>query len=81
MNKHTSFSLDDQDDAFIDQQIEQGNYDSASAVVRAGLKLLEERQAKIEALRAAIEEGERSGPPQPFDLNEFLTRMHARHVK
>jgi antitoxin ParD1/3/4 len=41
-------------------------------VVRAGLRLLEEREMKIEALRAAIIEGEQSGPSKPFDLDGFI---------
>lgn len=81
MNKHAPLNLPDDDAAFVEQQVEQGNYPTASAVVSAGLKLLEERQVKIEALRAAIDEGERSGDFQPFELDTFLARMHARHQK
>jgi len=81
MNKHTTLSLDDHSAEFIEQQIDGGNFASASEVVAAGLKLLEERQAKIEHLRAAIIEGEESGEPQPFDFDEFLKRMHARVPK
>lgn len=36
--------------------------------------LSEEDARKLAALRAAIEEGERSGDPQPFDFDEFLAR-------
>ncbi|MCR5856146.1 type II toxin-antitoxin system ParD family antitoxin [Mesorhizobium sp. J428] len=74
MNKHTTLSLDDHSAEFIEQQIDGGNFASASEVVAAGLKLLEERQAKIEALRAAIIEGEESGPSTPFDFDEFIAR-------
>jgi len=81
MNKHTTLALDEHAADFIEQQIEDGNYSSASEVVSAGLKLLEERQEKIERLRAAIIEGEESGEPRPFDFDEFLKRMHARVAK
>lgn len=81
MNKHNSIALDQRSASFIEQQVEEGNFRSASDVVRAGLQLLEERQAQIDRLRAAIIEGEESGEPQPFDFDEFLKRMHARHKK
>jgi antitoxin ParD1/3/4 len=76
MNKNISFSLGEHFAEFVEQQVEGGHYDSASEVVRAGLQLLEERQAQIERLRAAIIEGEESGPSRPFDFDEFLARKH-----
>lgn len=76
MNKHTTLALDEHAADFIEQQIEGGNYSSASEVVSAGLKLLEERQEKIERLRAAIIEGEESGPSTPFDFDAFIARKH-----
>jgi antitoxin ParD1/3/4 len=81
MNKHSTLALDEHSADFIEQQIEEGNFRSPGEVVRAGLDLLAERQAQIERLRAAIVEGEESGPPQPFDFDEFLRRMHARVAK
>lgn len=81
MNKHATLSLDDHAAEFIEQQIEGGNFASASEVVAAGLKLLEKRQAYVEAVRAALIEGEESGEPQPFDLQEFLAEMHLEHAK
>ena len=65
---------------FIERQVAQGRYDTASDVVAAGLRLLEEHEAKLEALRAALIEGEQSGAPTPFDLDEFLDEMHNEHV-
>jgi antitoxin ParD1/3/4 len=76
MNKHTTLSLDDHSAEFIEQQVDGGSYASASEVVAAGLKLLEERQEKIERLRAAIIEGEESGPSTPFDFDAFIARKH-----
>lgn len=61
----TSISLNDHFDDFIAAQIAEGRYDTASEVIRAGLRLLEEREAeyktKLEALRAALITGESSG--------------------
>ncbi|MDF2982328.1 MAG: parD, partial [Devosia sp.] len=67
MSKSTSIVLGDELSNFIDTQVAKGRYGSSSEVVRAGLRLLEEHDAKLEALRAALIEGERSGTPRPFD--------------
>jgi antitoxin ParD1/3/4 len=81
MNKRTTISLDTPFSEFVEQQVEEGRYASASEVVQAGLRLLEEQEAYVEAVRAAIIEGEKSGEPQPFDLKEFLAEMHRDHAK
>lgn len=81
MNKRTTISLDTPFSEFVEQQVEEGRYASANEVVQAGLKLLEEQEAYVEAIRAAIIEGEESGEPQPFDLAEFLAEMHRDHAK
>jgi antitoxin ParD1/3/4 len=61
MSKNTSFSLGDHFTQFVETQVEQGRYASASDVVRAALRLLEEQETKLAALRAALIEGEESG--------------------
>lgn len=73
MSKNTSLILGDHYVEFIDQQIASGRYGSASEVMRAALRLLEERELKLETLRSALIEGEESGPAKPFDVDEFLT--------
>jgi antitoxin ParD1/3/4 len=80
MPKNTSISLGDHFANFIDQQIQGGRYGSASDVVRAGLRLLEENEAKLQALRAALIEGEESGPSTPFDFEAFIARKRAPRV-
>lgn len=75
MARNTSISLGDHFAQFIDRQVEGGRYGSASDVVRAGLRLLEEREAKLEALRTALDEGEASGDFQEFDTDSFLASM------
>lgn len=74
MGKNTSVNLNDHFDAFIEQQIEEGRYSSASEVVRAGLRLLEERETELASLRAALIEGENSGPVTSFDFDDFIQR-------
>ena len=77
MSKSTSIVLGDDLSDFIDTQVAKGRYGSSSEVVRAGLRLLEEHEAKLEALRAALIEGERSGTPKPFDFDAFIARKRA----
>ena len=71
-NKNTSFSLGGHFSAFVETQMALGRYGSASEVMRAGLRLLEEREARLEALRAALVEGENSGASTPFDFDAFI---------
>lgn len=73
MARNTSISLGDHFASFIDRQVASGRYGSASDVVRAGLRLLEEHEAKIAALRNALIEGERSGPVAELDVEGFLS--------
>ena len=61
MAKNTSVSLGDHFEEFIGSQIDSGRYGSASEVVRAGLRLLETAENRLEMLRQALREGERSG--------------------
>lgn len=80
MAKNTSMSLGDHFASFIDAQVQEGRYGSASDVIRAGLRLLEEHEAKLKALQDALIAGEQSGEPRPFDNQAFLERMHRKHI-
>jgi antitoxin ParD1/3/4 len=72
MAKNTSISLGDHFSGFVNRQLAHGRYGSASEVVRAALRLLEEHEVRLEALRAALIEGEQSGPSEPFDFDRFV---------
>lgn len=54
---NTSLTLGEHWEKFIKNEIASGRYGSASEVVRDGLRALEERKSKLEALRAHLAEG------------------------
>jgi antitoxin ParD1/3/4 len=81
MARNTSVTLGDHFADFIEEKVQQGRYGSASDVVRAGLRLLEEREAKLETLRAALIEGERSGASTPFDFEAFIKEKRPSEVR
>jgi len=70
--KNTSIALNEHFADFVKEQVADGRYGNASEVIRAGLRLLEEREAKLRALRQAIDEGLESGPAESFDVEEFI---------
>jgi antitoxin ParD1/3/4 len=72
VTKNTSVSLGDHFAGFIEEQIARGRFASASDVVRAALRLLEENEARLSALQASLVEGERSGEAEPFDFDHFI---------
>src|SRR5580658_8926570 len=65
-------NLTDELDSFVLSRVENGRYENASEVVRAALRMLEreerEYEAKLAALRAAIDEGDASGIAEGDDL-------------
>ena len=80
MNKNTSFSLGTHFSAFVAAQVAQGRYGNASDVMRAGLRLLENQETQLAALRAALVEGEASGPSMPFDFEAFFARKRGAEI-
>lgn len=74
VQKNTSVTLGEHFERFLAHQIESGRYGSASEAIRAGLRLLEEREAKLEALRRALTEGEQSGPAD-YSLQNILDEL------
>jgi antitoxin ParD1/3/4 len=79
MARNTSVSLGDHFAGFIEEKVKEGRYGSASDVIRAGLRLLEEEEAKLERLRAEIAKGEASGPAYPIDWEERRAQRIAEY--
>lgn len=72
--KSTSVELGEEITGFVTTQVKSGRYGSASEVLRAGVRLLQDQETKMAALRAALIEGEKSGAAVPFDVDAFIER-------
>ncbi|MBU4485748.1 MAG: type II toxin-antitoxin system ParD family antitoxin [Candidatus Delongbacteria bacterium] len=79
MSKNTSISLGDHFETFMTKEIDSGRYKSASEIVRAGLRLLESEEKKLDALRSALVEGEKSGMIENFNQKKLLKELHKKY--
>ena len=79
MPRNTSVMPGDNFNDFIARAVESGRYNSASDVVRAGLRMLEEEEHRLDRLRAEIIKGEESGFTEDFDFDDVLSEMNAKH--
>jgi antitoxin ParD1/3/4 len=83
-----NINLTDHFDQFIDQAVASGEFQNASEVVRAALRLLERQraadEAKLAALRAAVQVGldqlERGEftAVQPHEVSDYIRRLSER---
>ena len=78
MSKNTSISLGNHFDTFVQVSVSKGRYKNASEVIRAGLRLLEEEESKVAALKNAIQEGIESGIAYDFDPKRHLESLKER---
>jgi len=74
-----TITLTDQQDAWIKTQIISGHYTNDSEYIRDLIRREQERSTNIEAIRAALVEGEASGEPQSFDAASFKQKMLKTH--
>ena len=81
MAKNTSVSLGDHFEEFIGRQIERGRYGSASEVVRASLRLLEEHENWVEVLRQALIDGEQSGDVGELDIESVKQKARLKAIR
>lgn len=77
MQKNTSVTLGNHFDKFITQQIHLGCYGSVSETIRAGLRLLEEREIKLATLRQTLADGEKSGKAK-YSLSSLKKELNPK---
>jgi len=84
MPKHTSITLGDHFQQFVDTRVQTGRFGSVSEVVRAALRLMEREEAedlaKMEALRSAIDVGIDSGRAKDSSMERVLRKARARRA-
>ena len=78
MGRNTSVSLGDYFENFVDNKISSGRYKNASEVIRAGLRLLEEDENRIQILKSAIKDGLDSRISKDFNAIENLKKLKAK---
>jgi antitoxin ParD1/3/4 len=76
--KTTSVALGAYFENFIRMKVEQGRYNNASEVIRAGLRLLEENESHLQELKMAIADGIESGIAAGFSPEEHLKSLKAK---
>jgi antitoxin ParD1/3/4 len=79
MQKNTSVTLGKHYEKFISNQVSQGRFGSASEAIRAGLRLLEERETKLSLLRRALIEGEESGTAD-YSLKTLIDEIDGKDL-
>ncbi|OJX31632.1 MAG: antitoxin [Chryseobacterium sp. 36-9] len=78
MGRNTSVSLGNHFEDFVDEKISQGRFKNASEVIRAGLRLLEEEENKLQFLKNAVQEGIKSGIAKDFEPKSHLASLKAK---
>ena len=81
MPRNTSVTLGEHFDKFVSEKIKEGRFHSVSEAVRAGLRRLEEDEAKLEALRAKLKANKDSPLIEDFDPEQFLVEMRSKSCK
>ena len=81
MGRNTSISLGDHFENFVDSKVSTGRFKNASEVIRAGLRLLEEEETKVVALKKAIKDGIDSGLVNNFNAKNHLEKLKSAKRK
>jgi antitoxin ParD1/3/4 len=80
MSRNTSISLGNYFEEFVQSRLSTGRFKNASEVIRAGLRLLEEEENRIIALKNSINEGIESGIADNFNPETHLKELKAKRV-
>lgn len=71
MSRNPSISMTQHQQEFVSRMVQSGRYKGVSEVVRAGLRLLEDREearaARLDVLDALVQQGFDSGPAEPLE--------------
>ena len=78
MSKNTSISLGKYFEEFVQSSVSKGRFKNVSEVIRAGLRLLEEEESKVIALKKAIQDGIDSGIAHEFDHKKHLESLKVK---
>ena len=70
-----TITLTEQQDAWIKSQIAAGEYTNDSEYIRDLIRRDQASKADLDAIRAALIEGEQSGPAQPFDADDVTPQL------
>ncbi len=79
--KNTSISLGDYFDQFVGNQVSVGRYKNVSEVIRAGLRLLENEESKVIALKIAVKQGLNSPRIESFNFDDHLATLKSEKRK
>lgn len=74
-------SLPDPMKTWVEARLKDGSFSNTSDYVRHLIRRDQERAQAMEALQKAIDEGMKSGDPEPFDFKAFKARMRERHAR
>lgn len=72
-------SLPDQMKDWVEDQLKDGRFGNTSDYVRHLIRKDQEHAQAMAHLQSAVNEGLRSGEPEPFDAEAFKAEMHAKH--
>ncbi len=81
MPRNTSVTLGEHFDKFVTDKIKEGRFQSVSEAVRAGLRRLEEDEAKLDALRVKLQANKNSPLLEGFDPQQFLVEMRQKSCR
>jgi len=74
-------SLPDPMKTWVETRLKDGRFSNTSDYVRHLIRRDQERAEAIEVVQQAIDEGVKSGAPEPFDFKAFKARMRAQHAR
>jgi len=76
-----TITITSKQDTWIKQQIAEGGFTNDSEYIRDLIRQDQAKKTNLEAIRAALIEGEESGEAEPFNTEDFKKEMIAKHGK